>query len=416
MELHYNLGDLILDAYEQRNINIEVIKISSMLDMLDDIGDSYEDLITVSATTANVDLEQTKLEIENIEKIINENNDVDITYPKKILDISKNIYKEAEYINSLEEENAIKLGLIVSNNLHSRLLANWANKFATIQIEQYIDNYISENPVTINYSKTDITNEDVIATIETNAEIQIINNSGNNRYIFKENGEFTFQYMIKGKLLEKTAKVTNIDKYSPQIIGVENGQIYTETVKLQIKDENLSDVQVVFNGQIMENYELNMELTKEGLYKIIAKDKAGNSTEISFQITEDKENSYRIKDMKIKNIQNNTTKSEFDNKLNFEISYEIFREDKRLKNDDIVATGDILKTQNGEEYVLIVAGDLNCDGDVNIKDMVKMRKYLLERDNLDENQMQAADCNVDELPITIKDFVKLRTLILMRNI
>ena len=49
MELHYNLGDLILDAYEQRNINIEVIKISSMLDMLDDIGDSYEDLITVSA-------------------------------------------------------------------------------------------------------------------------------------------------------------------------------------------------------------------------------------------------------------------------------------------------------------------------------------------------------------------------------
>ena len=222
--------------------------------------------------------------------------------------------------------------------------------------------------------------------------------------------------MIKGKLLEKTAKVTNIDKYSPQIIGVENGQIYTETVKLQIKDENLSDVQVVFNGQIMENYELNMELTKEGLYKIIAKDKAGNSTEISFQITEDKENSYRIKDMKIKNIQNNTTKSEFDNKLNFEISYEIFREDKRLKNDDIVATGDILKTQNGEEYVLIVAGDLNCDGDVNIKDMVKMRKYLLERDNLDENQMQAADCNVDELPITIKDFVKLRTLILMRNI
>ena len=166
----------------------------------------------------------------------------------------------------------------------------------------------------------------------------------------------------------------------------------------------------------MENYELNMELTKEGLYKIIAKDKAGNSTEISFQITEDKENSYRIKDMKIKNIQNNTTKSEFDNKLNFEISYEIFREDKRLKNDDIVATGDILKTQNGEEYVLIVAGDLNCDGDVNIKDMVKMRKYLLERDNLDENQMQAADCNVDELPITIKDFVKLRTLILMRNI
>ena len=223
MELHYNLGDLILDAYEQRNINIEVIKISSMLDMLDDIGDSYEDLITVSATTANVDLEQTKLEIENIEKIINENNDVDITYPKKILDISKNIYKEAEYINSLEEENAIKLGLIVSNNLHSRLLANWANKFATIQIEQYIDNYISENPVTINYSKTDITNEDVIATIETNAEIQIINNSGNNRYIFKENGEFTFQYMIKGKLLEKTAKVTNIDKYSPKNIGVENG-------------------------------------------------------------------------------------------------------------------------------------------------------------------------------------------------
>jgi len=94
--------------------------------------------------------------------------------------------------------------------------------------------------------------------------------------------------------------------------------------------------------------------------------------------------------------------------------YEIIRNDRNLEDDDIIATGDILKTSTGEKYTLIVTGDINKDGDVNIKDLIKMRKYLLERNNLDETEKLAADCNLDGDDINIKDFIRMRIIALTK--
>ncbi len=120
-------------------LKAEPVKISSMLDMINDIGNSYEDLVTVSVkkntinsvmktlNEANVDsseLTTTKQKIDETENLINTNTDVEIIYPTKILQFSKDCYeKKADYINSLEEQNDIKAGLIISNNLHAQLLA-----------------------------------------------------------------------------------------------------------------------------------------------------------------------------------------------------------------------------------------------------------------------------------------------------
>lgn len=98
--------------------------------MINDIGNSYEDLVTVSVNNtinsvmktldeANVDLSKlttTKQKIDETENLINTNTDVEIIYPTKILQFSKDCYEKADYINSLEEQNDIKAGLIISNN------------------------------------------------------------------------------------------------------------------------------------------------------------------------------------------------------------------------------------------------------------------------------------------------------------
>lgn len=428
MKSHYELGDIILKAYEEGQLKAEPVKISSMLDMINDIGNSYEDLVTVSVNNtinsvmktldeANVDLSKlttTKQKIDETENLINTNTDVEIIYPTKILQFSKDCYEKADYINSLEEQNDIKAGLIISNNLHAQLLADWANKLASIQINNNINEYISQNPVTIEYSETNITNKSVKATIKTNAEIQITNNSNSKEYVFDQNGSFTFEYTIKGQAKQITAKVTNIDKTSPIINGVVDGKLYTSKITPTITDENLDTIKLILNGEEVKNFKSGTTLTEEGFYTLTAIDKAGNKTQISFQIMENNNQNYIIQDNIIKNISEQTIKSDFDNKLKLGITYKITRNEKEITSTDNIATGDILTTSAGDKYTLIVTGDLNKDGKLNLKDLVKMRKYFLDGNNLDENEILAADCNFDG-KINLKDLVKMRLMLLNQD-
>lgn len=553
MKQHYNLGNTIIQSYKSKTLQIEFVKLSSMLDALDDIGNTFEDLVTVSAKTRNANLTETQKLITEAENLTNDT-ELEMIYPNKILQFSKDYYEKSSYINSVKEENDIKTGLIVSKNLHSKLLAEWSIQFANL----YIDDYITTNPVKIIYTTTAPTNQNVIATLQTNANITITNNSNSKTHTFEENGTFTFEYTIKGQAFQKTATVNNIDKKAPVITEVQNGRLYTQnitpkiydenlqevllykdnilsqnyktnttisedgsyrliatdkagnqttiefdicknpatikystkeltnqdvtvtldskyeieetnnsnkttytftengefTFKFKIKgtelrltayvgnidktpptitgvengrlymdkatpiiaDENLKGVKLYLNSHKVENYTSGIELTEEGFYKIIAIDNAGNETITEFAIMESMDREYKIKDNYILNIKNNTNKSDFDKNLKMPIKYEIFRDENKLTENDKIATGDLLITDGGERYTLIVNGDMNKDGYVNIKDVIKLRKYLLERNNIDEVSLLAADCNLDGKSINIKDLIKMRLIVLQRDV
>jgi len=68
----------------------------------------------------------------------------------------------------------------------------------------------------VNYSIENLTNEDVVATLETSEEVRVINNDRSREYTFTENGEFTFEYEdAAGNKGSTTAKVDWIDKEAP---------------------------------------------------------------------------------------------------------------------------------------------------------------------------------------------------------
>ena len=371
-------------------------------------------LVISTSDLKNLQLDETEKIIENINNIIDKNSEIDMTFLTKILEKINGDYERACYINNLEEQNDIKAGLIISNNLHAQLLADWANKFASIQINNNINEYIAQNPVTIEYSETNITNKSVKATIKTNAEIQITNNSNSKEYVFDQNGSFTFEYTIKGQAKQITAKVTNIDKTLPIINGVIDGKLYTSKITPTITDENIDTIKLILNGEEVKNFKSVTTLIEEGFYTLTAIDKAGNKTQISFQIMENNNQNYIIQDNIIKNISEQTIKSDFDNKLKLGITYKITRNEKEITSTDNIATGDILTTSAGDKYTLIVTGDLNKDGKLNLKDLVKMRKYFLDGNNLDENEILAADCNFDG-KINLKDLVKMRLMLLNQD-
>ncbi len=266
METFYELGDSVIEAYQSGELDVNEQKLSSMLDDLNDVGNSYEDLITITAkTTDSVNLEETNSIIKTAEQMSNNVKNLDNVYPSKILSFSQDLYDKASYINGLQEENGIKTGLIVSTNLHSKLLANWAKNFA----ESYIAKHFS----------------------------------------------------------------------------------------------------------IQENYVLADEY--------------------------------------IKNIPIETKVKDLKTQINSSFEYEIKRGSDVLGDDDILATGDVLQLKNTDkQYEIAVAGDLNKDGEVDIKDLVKIRKTILGLTELSGVEEHAADANMDNKDIGINDLVKIRKIIL----
>lgn len=410
MNTHFNLGNVILSAYKNGSLDVEYVKLSSMLDMLNDIGSSYEDLLTVCATTRAPYYTTTEELINSAESKINNNSDLEIVYPSKILDFAKELDEKSEYINSLSEENDIKTGLIVSNSLHAYYLADWANEFASI----YIDEYIEVNPVTVSYSNTDEwTNQDVTATLNIgNDDATVTNNGGSNTYIFKANGSFTFEYERRGQAFKLEAKVSNIDKTYPTIAGVKDGQTYTSGVKPVIEDINLSIVSISYNGENIEYYE-GITLEDEGMYSIVATDRAGNTTTVEFNIISDVQDKYILQGNYLLNVWQETTLADFKNNYTSqEESYIIKRNDTELTDTDIIATGDIIELSSGDTYTIVVAGDINCDGRVTVFDLSALRRYILKQIEFTEIELLSADINIDGNNIGAKDYSRMRLEIL----
>jgi len=60
-----------------------------------------------------------------------------------------------------------------------------------------------------------------------------------------------------------------------------------------------------------------------------------------------------------------------------------------------VGTGYKVKTQSGENYIIIVTGDSTGDGEADIKDILAINKHRLNKANLVEEFLEAADVNGD---------------------
>lgn len=275
MKEHFAIGDMILKAYKDEKLSCEYVKLSSMLDQLNTTGYAFEDLVTITAKdVSNASLTATEKIMNTFDNKVSANVSVEMVYPNKIKAFAKDYYDTSSYINGLEEENPIKNGLIIGKGLHAYYLAGWADSFA--------DCYLETPEITIQYSNTELTNEDVVVTLESNVPIEM---EGSNQYTFAENGSFTFKYTLYGEPKEITAVVDWIDKDAPVISGIDEREDETEQVTLNVTDDNLDTITVTKDGQDI-SFSNGDILIEKGEYEVVAKDRAGNSSERSFKIVD----------------------------------------------------------------------------------------------------------------------------------
>ncbi len=254
----------------------------------------------------------------------------------------------------------------------------------------------------IEYSTQEQTSEYVIARlVNPSTEITITNNDGNDTYVFKENGTFTFTFEDKnGNKGETTAKVDWIDKDAPtadveyQLDGEKKLLILldniSEDVYLLDKDDNKTNYIEVKDGKISNISYLDSE---GNTYKEIEVDSDGNPTKNVYKNT---------KSAQVPNVDTYVTVL-----TNGKVTEEQFLDENGVSVEVTDAEKEALRSlqqvkTNPLEYTFEESGNY----EFKLLDKASNIAYKsIKADYLEDNNIIASDISYDITKLTNKDVV-----------
>ena len=361
----------LLDKNNKKTNYVEVENGKAInISYLDDEGNPYKVVeldentitkqITYVNTTGKVDRVKYYIttlnegEITNRTAFDNEGNNVELT------DDELEELKELEKIRS----NPLEFYLEKNEEYEFRLLDTSSNiAYKNIKVD-YIDNDTKILVSDITYNITNITNKDVVATINTyvidengkNSSTKILNNNGNNTYTFTENGEFTFEYMDSEE-----------DEKNP------SKEVKSHTAKVNWIDKVVPTAEIKYS-------------TKENAEKVVAT-LINESEEIT--------------------ITNNGTSREYIFTENGEFTFEF--QDKAGNKGTVTAKVDWIEKEESEPER--IKGDTDGDGEITINDLAQVKLHLVELKLLEGIDKIAADIDNDG-EVTVNDLTQMKLIIL----
>lgn len=348
--------------------------------------------------------------IENV--IYLENLNLNKNQLQDIEGISKNQYLKYVYFDNNSIANFEELRDLENLEKYSIF-----NQTITVEVnEKIVSEYISIPLPKIYkdlYDKNSfIYVENLTTQVLNNKEFEIDENNDNIKLKAEDvlNNSITIQVSNSQNIMLNYNII--VDRQAPTVVGIENNTVYNSPVKPVILDKDILEVKLIKDGQEID-YVYGEQIGDYGEYIFFARDFIGNETRIYFKIEYQFEidEVYEINGEYVENISYNTKLEIFNKNLNANLRYDVYRNNQLLKEEQFVATGDKLLTENGKIYYLVVRGDISKEGNTNIKDLVKLRKYLLKLEIFDELELKAADLTKDG-KATIKDLVQIRNLIL----
>lgn len=241
----YKNGEDIISKYKNKEINLDKQQIEDILLGIKDIGDSYINMIDVIQITDNITIDDLVYLLENTNNLkekLNGNTDLELEDENNWYDLINDCLKIVQDEGTGKEYRSY-------NYIKAKNILEWTSNL----LEIYIDEYIQNNPITITYSTTNLTQEDVIATLNIEEDCNIINNNNQNTYTFKVNGEFIFEYNRRGRKFQAKAIVSNIDKKVPIITGAEDGtvskpEVQENTLNASKEDTTIANVKIPYTG------------------------------------------------------------------------------------------------------------------------------------------------------------------------
>ena len=269
-------------------------------------------------------------------------------------------------------------------------------------VNLYEDITKTEKPVVptaqVEYSTTEITNQDVTATlINESTDITVTNNNGSKTYTFTENGEFTFEFEdSKGTKGTAKAEVRCIDKVVPTAtISYNISELTDENVIATLT--NPSEEITITNNDGNETY----TFTENGEFTFEFVDRAGNKGTVKakvYWIMTEEQKYEELKEQIIKIIEDyrsKATEEELNNKkVNQEEKKKVVEAYNRLKNEDKTEYTDFINKINagGKPVITLVEKiySVKYGTEMNLYDFITIK------DNEDGN----IEANADNVKIT----------------
>ncbi len=269
----------------------------------------------------------------------------------------------------------------------------------------YLDDfslYMGLPTITLGAYNTSPTNQDIIVTATT--DFGTLNTSS---HTFTQNGSFDFIATSGSQSTTTTVIITNIDKTSPIISGVTNGESYkTATI-------SFNEGSALLNGVLCNN---DATISANGDYVLIVTDLAGNSSTVNFTIYNI---SYNYFDGILTGVALNTKIKDLKNNINTlpGETIKIFNNNNFELTDDqtVVGTGMTMQifgeTTVVSTYTIIIYGDVNGEGEIDIADLVLIKHHLLKLSMLQGAYLTAGDI-YKRGAISISDLITVKKHIL----
>lgn len=148
---------------------------------------------------------------------------------------------------------------------------------------------------------------------------------------------------------------------------------------------------------------------KNAMASASGEDVQGLDNEITIRVKNIESDKYDIQEDIIKNVPADSTGTDIKNNIKTEAAIVIYDADGNILPDSSkVGTGCVVKVAGKDSYTVIVKGDLNGDGVVDITDLVKIKLHLIESKKLAGAYLEAADTNgVGGTTITVADMGKI---------
>ncbi|MBR3162595.1 MAG: InlB B-repeat-containing protein [Clostridia bacterium] len=215
----------------------------------------------------------------------------------------------------------------------------------------------------------------------------------------------------------KTVKVTKGSTGDREYTA--NWNIITYTITYNLNEGNIQGEKTLYQvntktyvlptptreGYIFEGW-TGTDLEEATKTVTIAKGSIGNReytanwSEKIFNIKE-----YKVEGNFVERIKPNTQYKDLIKNIETNLEYTIEDEGKELGGQDIIKTGQEIVVEN-RTYKLVVSGDTNGDGKVDIKDILQLNKHRLNKVKLENEFYMAGNVNEDE-KLDIKDILKL---------
>lgn len=397
----FDLIKKIMELNHDKKIVLSSEDEKEYINLIRKITESYKDIYSYYIENDNI--ENAKAILNSVIEKYNQNTDLNIQYIGELIENAVKVYNEKISDENITYRYLARMEIINTCNI--------ADNFLKVETQKAADE--DAKKVKFTMDKTEITNSNVIVSVNLPCKNSFIKDNDGNNIVFYENDVRNIKIDIRGYEYTYTIKVNNIDKTVPKITA-QNGQ----SLKINATDDNLKEIKIEKDGkEIAVNN--GQTITTPGIYKITATDKAGNSTNktaIVYGTYINEQNSEvnyvtiksKTKVSDVKQDGDYTVKDNNSIIAGVKRAPSLVNTNTEKDSNSYIATGDILQ-DNNNTYIVITLGDLSSNGDVGAADLIKLRKSLVGLTKLTKLQELAADTNQNG-SVNVSDLLKERKI------